>query len=264
MTCTQPVGRVARRGRHHPSRRLIDDHSDALSISALYDRVELALARAFPRRRSMWVRGEIQSIVGPHGSLLHRPGRSRWPRDRQAPVLKVKCWRTTWEPMSARLSLDKVSTLEPGMVVVLRGTLDFYKPRAELGFVLTEIDVAALLGRLAARRAALLELLRAEGLLERNRRLAVPTVPLRVGLVASPGTEGHSDFVGQLLGLRIRVRRRPGRRLVQGLRRHRPDRRRRCVAWRVVVATWPSWFGAGGPRPTLRHSTPSRSPARWR
>ena len=34
----------------------------------------------------------------------------------------------------------------------------------------------------------------------RNRRVAMPPVPLRVGLVASPGTEGHSDFVGQLTG----------------------------------------------------------------
>ena len=41
---------------------LLDDHDDALSISALYDRVEVAIARAFPKRRSMWVRGEIQSI----------------------------------------------------------------------------------------------------------------------------------------------------------------------------------------------------------
>jgi exodeoxyribonuclease VII large subunit len=178
---------------------LLDDHSDALSISALYDRVELAIARAFPRRRSMWVRGEIQSVSDRTGHCYMDLVDPDGTRDRQAPVLKVKCWRTSWEPMSARLSRQGV-VLEPGMVVVIRGTLDFYKPRAELGFLLNEIDVAAILGRLAQRRAALLELLRTEGLLERNRRLAVPPVPLRVGLVASPGTEGHSDFVGQLLG----------------------------------------------------------------
>jgi exodeoxyribonuclease VII large subunit len=58
--------------------------------------------------------------------------------------------------------------------------------------------VTALLGRLAAQRAALLRSLAAEGLLEANRNLAVPPVPLRVGLVASPGTEGYHDFTGQL------------------------------------------------------------------
>jgi exodeoxyribonuclease VII large subunit len=58
--------------------------------------------------------------------------------------------------------------------------------------------VTALLGRLAAQRAALLRTLAAEGLLERNRALAVPAVPLRIGLVASPGTEGYRDLLGQL------------------------------------------------------------------
>ena len=77
------------------------------------------------------------------------------------------------------------------MVVVLRGTLDFYRARAEVGFILAELDVTALLGRMAAERAALLRTLAAEGLLERNRALAgARRCPLRVGLVASPGTEG--------------------------------------------------------------------------
>ncbi len=178
---------------------LLDEHADALSISALYDRIDVAIARAFPRRRSMWVRGEIQSVSDRTGHCYMDLVDPDGTRDRQTPVLKVKCWRTSWEPISAGLARQGV-VLEAGMVVVIRGTLDFYKPRAELGFLLSEVDVSAILGRLAQRRAALLELLRSDGLLERNRRLAVPPVPLRVGLVASPGTEGHSDFVGQLLG----------------------------------------------------------------
>ena len=184
-------------GMNQPS--LIEEHDDALSISALYDRVEVAIARAFPKRRSMWVRGEIQSITDRTGHCYMDLVDPDGVRDRQSPVLKVKCWRTSWEPMALSLSRQGV-TLEPGMVVVIRGTLDFYKPRAELGFLLNEIDVAAILGRLAQKRAALLEVLRTEGLLGRNRRLAVPAVPLRIGLVASHGTEGHNDFAGQLVG----------------------------------------------------------------
>jgi exodeoxyribonuclease VII large subunit len=178
---------------------LLDRGDDALSISALYDRVEVAIARAFPRRRSMWVRGEIQSISDRTGHCYMDLVDPDSVRDRQSPVLKVKCWRTSWEPMSASLSRQGVA-LEPGMVVVIRGTLDFYKPRAELGFLLSEIDVSALLGRLAQKRAALLEVLRSERLLGSNRLLVVPPVALRIGLVASRGTEGHNDFAGQLLG----------------------------------------------------------------
>jgi exodeoxyribonuclease VII large subunit len=57
-----------------------------------------------------------------------------------------------------------------------------------------------LLGRLAAQRAQLLATLESEGLLRRNAGVPLPEVPLHVGLVASPGTEGCRDFLGQLTG----------------------------------------------------------------
>jgi exodeoxyribonuclease VII large subunit len=183
-----------------PRELFVDEHADALSIADLYDEVQGALERAFPRRRALWVRGEIQHVSD------QRMGRGHCyidlvdpdsARDRQAPVLKVKCWQSTWAPLRATLAREGIE-LQPGMVVVLRGALDFYRAKAEIGFILSELDVTALLGRLAAQRAALLRALEAEGLLTRNQALRVPEVPLRVGLVASPNTEGYRDFVGQL------------------------------------------------------------------
>jgi exodeoxyribonuclease VII large subunit len=51
----------------------------------------------------------------------------------------------------------------------------------------------------ARRRQELIARLKEEGLLETNKSRPLSPVPLRVGLVASPGTEGYSDFTGQLL-----------------------------------------------------------------
>ena len=180
---------------------------DPLSIADLYGQVDAALARVFPRNRSLWVRGEIQSVSDQprtgHCYLdLVDPESAR---DRQAPVLRVKCWRTTWGPLRATLRREGIE-LTPGMVVMLRGTLDFYRPRAEIGFVLAELDVTSLLGRLAAQRAALLRTLAAEGLLDANRRVPVPAVPLRIGLVGSPGTEGFADFIGQIMSSNLAFR----------------------------------------------------------
>jgi exodeoxyribonuclease VII large subunit len=178
-----------------------------LSIGALYDDVEAALSSAFPRHRQLWVRGEIQSFSDQTGRSGHcylelvdpDNGGGSPVRGRGAPALKVKCWKGAWAPMKD--SLAKVGvTLVEGMVVVMRGTIDLYRPKGEIGFILTELDVTALLGRLAVQRAELLRALEAEGLLRRNAALAVPAVPLRVGLVASPGTEGYRDFLGQLTG----------------------------------------------------------------
>ena len=46
-------------------------HAYVLSIGALYDEVEEALAAAFPRRRQLWVRGEIQSLSDQSGRSGH-------------------------------------------------------------------------------------------------------------------------------------------------------------------------------------------------
>jgi len=176
-----------------------DDGTDVLSVASLLAQVQVALAGAFPRGRGVWVRGEIQTIAD------HRSGHCYMdlvdpdaPRGRERPVLKVNCWRTTWGPLR-RILADQGITLQPGMVVTMRGRVELYAARSQVNFIAAEIDVSALLGRMAAQRAALLKALEAEGLLRRNASLGVPKVPLVVGLVASPRTEGLDDFLGQLV-----------------------------------------------------------------
>jgi exodeoxyribonuclease VII large subunit len=173
------------------------ERSDALSIAALYGRVQAAIGRALPRARPLWVRGEIQSISDRTGHCYIELVDVHAARDRDTPVLKVNCWARTWVRLKAELDRQGL-VLEPGMVVTLQGRVELYAPRGQLNFVATDIDVTALLGRVAARRAALLRTLASEGLLERNRSLPVPALPLLIGLVASSGTEGYRDFTGQL------------------------------------------------------------------
>ena len=185
-----------------------EERAGVLSIGGLYDEVEAALAQSFPRRRHLWVRGEIQHLSDHRSGHLYLDlvdpeedsgrGGARGGRGGQ-PVLKVKCWRTSWTPLRHSLGKEGIELAE-GMVVVLRGSLDLYRAKGELSFVLADIDVTALLGRLAAQRTALLRALETEGLLRRNAGVALPDVVLHVGLVASPETEGCRDFLGQLTG----------------------------------------------------------------
>jgi len=183
-----------------PAARLpLDETPEALSIAALYRQVHAAVSAAFPRGQQLWVRGEIQSINDRSGHCYIDLVDPDAPRGRDAPVLKVNCWGRTWAPLKQTLAQQGIS-LEPGTVVTLRGRVEFYAPRAQVNFIASDLDVSALLGRLAARRAALLATLGSEGLLERNRRLPVPEVALRIGLVASTRSEGFNDFLGQLRG----------------------------------------------------------------
>ena len=118
--------------------------------------------------------------------------------DSKRPVLNAHCWASQWNPLKKKLAADAVS-LQPGMVVTFFGYVDVYAPQGRIGFTVTEIDVAGVLGDVARRRQELIARLTQEGLLEANKRVPLCAVPLRVGLVASPQTEGYSDFTGQLL-----------------------------------------------------------------
>jgi exodeoxyribonuclease VII large subunit len=98
---------------------------------------------------------------------------------------------------------------------------------------MTALDVEALVGGIAAARRKLLGTLAGENLLEANRRLALAPVPLRVGLVTSPGSEAYRDFTGQLArsGYLFDIRFEPSS--VQG-----PDAPAQLVAALTRLSAW--------------------------
>ena len=183
-----------------------EDRRGVHSIGGVYEQVEGALNQAFPRNRHLWVRGEIRQVSDHRSGHLYLslvdPEDEGPRRDRSrggVPTLNVKCWRSSWAPLRHGLAKQGIELAE-GMVVVLRGIARSLPGQGRASLILAEVDVTALLGRLAAQRAQLLAQLESEGLLRRNAGRPLPEVPLHVGLVASPGTEGCQDFLGQLTG----------------------------------------------------------------
>ncbi len=168
----------------------------ALSIGQLYDRLDGALNTAFPVGTTLWVEGELVKVTSKSGHCyldLVDPGdRSRTPG-----VLGAKCWQRTWTSIQRSLSKEGI-TLRAGMTIRVRGEVDLYRPRGQIGFVVAELDVTSLLGQLAMARAELIQTLKRDGTLGKNAQRPLSELPLRVGLIASRGTEGCSDFLGQL------------------------------------------------------------------
>jgi exodeoxyribonuclease VII large subunit len=172
------------------------DDAGSLSISGLYARIDRALKGALPGE--VWVTGEVRSFnVSSRGHCyldLVDPANAR---DNGSPLLKVVCWSSRWSRV--RSTLDQLGiVLDAGLVVRVKGEVQLYKPRGDISLILSELDTDALLGKVAAERARLVKALVDEDLLDRNRRIPFPRLPLRVGLVASPGTEGYRDLVGSL------------------------------------------------------------------
>jgi exodeoxyribonuclease VII large subunit len=169
-----------------------------LEVGEFYELITSHLESAFGRRQPRWVRGEIAKVFEKGHLYVDLVDAGTGSADAKRPVLNAHCWTSVWGPLKRRLAEEGVA-IKPGVIVNLFGYVDVYAPQGKIGFTVTAIDAEGLLGDVARRRAELVSRLSAEGLLESNKRIAMSPVALRVGLVASPGTEGFQDFTGQLL-----------------------------------------------------------------
>ena len=183
----------------------------ALSVGEFYERVRGALREAFPDE--IWVTGEICKVTTSRGHHYLELADHEGPALKQADgtgsarsltsarsaraTLEVACWARDWPVVQYELEAVGVE-LVPGLVVRVRGKVSVWEGGSKIRFSMTALDVEALVGGIAAARRKLLGTLAGENLLEANRRLALAPVPLRVGLVTSPGSEAYRDFTGQL------------------------------------------------------------------
>ncbi len=175
----------------------VERDGEVLEVAQFYQLLTAHLEEGFGRRRPRWVRGEIAKVYEKGHVYLDMVDAGTH-SDTKRPVLNAHCWATPWGPLKKRLAAEGV-VLQAGMVVNVYGYVDLYAPQGRIGFTITDVDVEGLLGDVARRRQELIARLLSEGLVDKNKRTVLSAVPLRVGLVASPGTEGYNDFTGQLL-----------------------------------------------------------------
>ena len=181
------------------------DVDPTLGVGELNARVTGALRDAFPAE--VWVRGEVHGITSSSTGHLYLTLRDK-ERGRAPASLSVVLFAKDRRRVERALR-DVGFGLAEGVEVRVHGRVTYYAPTGRLQLVMSELDPVYTLGRLAADRERVLQALRAEGLLEANRRHPVPPVPLDVVLVASDGSAGCTDFLHQLgasgLGWRVTV-----------------------------------------------------------
>ncbi len=178
-----------------------------LSVAELNAAVRRLLAPRFNRR--VWVRGEVRDLNDHTRSghlffSLCEPGQGRRGRDA---TLRAICWSNTWPGVRRTLHRAGV-TLSEGNEVRVGGRVEL-NDSGQINLIVDTVDVDALVGRLARARAELCTALREEGLWDANRVLPLSPLPLRVGVVGAPATQGFADFHGVLaasgFGFRVRV-----------------------------------------------------------
>jgi exodeoxyribonuclease VII large subunit len=166
------------------------------SVAELVEGVRDALAARFAE--PVWVHGEISGIKrGRNGHVWF----DLVDRDDAGTVtasIPVVLWSSVRVGVNAQLKRAGSIRMDDGVRIRIVGPLDVWVTGGRLQLQMQGIDPSYTLGLLATERDRVLRLLEAEGLLGRNRALALPTVPRRIGLVTAVGSAAEADFLQTL------------------------------------------------------------------
>ncbi|MGE0269204.1 MAG: exodeoxyribonuclease VII large subunit [Candidatus Omnitrophota bacterium] len=76
--------------------------------------------------------------------------------------------------------------------------IDFYPPHGAMRLIVEEIDPTYTLGKVAQQRQKIIALLQKKGILEKNKKIDLPPVPLTIGLITSDNSAAYNDFIAEL------------------------------------------------------------------
>jgi exodeoxyribonuclease VII large subunit len=177
-----------------PATPLTDDYS----VSGLNERVRQVIESAFPT--SIWLVGELSGF----NKNAHRRHVSFELVERsEAGGVVSKIPATFFE--STRRDVERALgragdpfQLEDEIAVRLRVRVELYVPWGQYRVVAEELDVNYTLGEAARRREEIVRRLTEQGLVGRNTALAMPDLPLRVGLVTSLSSDAYNDVLRTL------------------------------------------------------------------
>ncbi len=161
------------------------------AVSELTEEIRDFLGEAFA---FVWVAGEAQRIRASQRGHLYFELVEKGRGDRVVGKLDAVLWRGTHLRVRRRLAASGQELAE-GRQIRCFGRLDFYGPAGRLQLIVAEVDPLFTLGLLEQRRRETLAALTAAGLLERNRQLRLPAVPLSIGLVTSESSAAFHDFL---------------------------------------------------------------------
>jgi len=169
---------------------------NSVTVRELCDVVDQTINTLFPDE--IWVRGAISGLKRSANGHVYFDLVD--PDDQQSTaVLPVALFANNKHRVNAILKRSGGGVkMTDGIEIQIRGRLTYYPRQSRLQLIMSLIDPAFTLGQMTANRDRLLAALRAEGLIERNRRLLPSVLPLRLALVTSAGSAAEADFLHEL------------------------------------------------------------------
>jgi exodeoxyribonuclease VII large subunit len=112
--------------------------------------------------------------------------------------LSVALWAGNKAKVNGRFKDAGPIRMDDGVRVRIIGPLELWVPGGRIQLTMQDIDPEFTLELIASERDRVLQQLRTEGLIDRNRQLPAPSVPRRIGLVTATESAAEADFLKTL------------------------------------------------------------------
>lgn len=161
---------------------------DSLSVAEFIREVNQTVKKRFGR--GVWLHGEIQEFKNPghvYFTLVDSDGGKK-------SVLSASIWESVYSSMQTMLANSGLQ-LADGLKVQVFGEPDLFPGNGRFSIKISKIDPRFTLGDLIAQREEIVRQLKLKGLYDSNRKVEMPLVPLRVGIITSIGSAAHADVL---------------------------------------------------------------------
>lgn len=166
----------------------------SFSLYELNAAIKSVIGMAFPE--ACWVTAEIAELkCNQRGhcylELVEKDD------DKTIAQTKATIWAYDYRKLSNKFQAAMNEPLRPGMKIMFLAAVNFHEVYG-LSLNIRDVDPAYTLGEMALKRREVVDRLKKEGLLERNKGLPLPVVPQRIAVISSPTAAGYGDFLHHL------------------------------------------------------------------
>ena len=142
---------------------------------------------------SYWVKAEISSLSERGGHMYMELV------DGKTAKMRATCWAGNKELLMAYFEAETGQPLQAGMSVLVEAEIQWHAVYG-LSLSIIGIDPSYTIGDMARRRQQTIAQLKADGLLDAQQLLPLPTLIRRIAVISSPQAAGYEDFKHQLDG----------------------------------------------------------------
>jgi exodeoxyribonuclease VII large subunit len=175
---------------------LFDMPSELFSVSEINLLIKDVISAGIPR--AVWVCGEVQNYRRGKHCYFELVEKDEGTKGVKAKI-NVAIWAGVYPKIDAILKkAENAFELKDGIEIKLLGRIDYYAVGGSISLIVESIDPIYTLGKLAQDRQKLVAELTKAGILEKNKALSIPLVPLNVGLITAFDSAAYKDFTEEL------------------------------------------------------------------